>query len=188
MNSPRFQTLTAVAIFLSAAAFVTGCASSNSGAPRPGPKVETYTPITIIKLTPTPPPSAMARSRAPKAKSIPTGTDAQFTFSPDTWPTGVTSTTLKVRCFVSTIQDQSTLASLTYNSAAPLAVFPGTSNTYKSVTVTTTTPGSVTINIPATLGGVSMAGKNFLLIATRDVIVGSDTVKLGGASVFSTAP
>lgn len=175
-----------------------GCASSSGSAPKPAtagkpPKkanalsVEAYIPITVVKAAPTTPSGARVKKPGRKATafSIPVDTDTTFQFSPDQWPTGVASFSAKVRVFETTISDIAGVSTLTYNSAAPLAVFPGTSATYKSVSLNSanTPNGSVIVRIPSTGNG-----KNYLLIIAKDLAVGSDTWHYGGGSIFSTAP
>ncbi|HEX8310718.1 MAG TPA: hypothetical protein VF614_05330 [Chthoniobacteraceae bacterium] len=161
----------------------TGCSTSSAGARSGIPKTPgSEIPITIAKVTPSM--SAKGRRSTPRAKSIPVGNDQTFTLSVDSWPAGTTSASIKVQVYQATI----TTSGLSYPTGSPLQVFPGTSNAYKFVSTSSTTPGSVTINIPSTIGGVSMTGKNFLLLGSRDLTTTSGTVTVGGGAIFSTAP
>lgn len=147
--------------------------------------IDANIPITV-KAAASPSGFRMFQSR-PKAhaQSIPTSSDRVFEFTPDTWPTGVTQFTAKVRCFEATISEVGTYANLTWSASSPLAVFPGTTYSYTNVTLYkgNVPSGTVTINMPST-----MAGKNFMLLITKNLPVDADTWHYGGGQIFSTLP
>jgi hypothetical protein len=149
-----------------------------------------YTPITIVKRTPAATTARNTTTRAVGIQSVPTGQNATFDLSiSPAWPSGLPSpSSLRVRVFEASIYDNGLQSVFTYDPALPLAVYPGSTSTSKLVSVSSSSGGSVTVNIPENLGGIDRRNKNFILISGRDIASGGVTYRLGGATVFPTNP
>lgn len=133
-------------------------------------------------------PSAKSRpkvkiARKPGAKGIPYGSDTEYLVDVESWPAGVSSVTLTLKCY-QIINfwpgGLSNLYSLTTCTPA-LQVFDSGTATQKQVTVTTTSgPQSVWITPDS-----SMAGWQLLLGATGTASTGA---KFGSGQIFVVNP
>jgi hypothetical protein len=173
--------------------FSSGCSTGSAdNEPRPvgrsggGSKgINLVTPV-VVKAAASPAAKSRAKvkiARKPGAKAIPYGSATEYTVGVESWPAGVTSVNLLLKCYQVTNFWPNAITGLygITTSAPALAVFGGATPTQTQVTVTTTS-GSQSVWITP---DASMAGWQILVGATGTASTGA---KFGSGQIFVVNP